>query len=409
MKGRSGLQPGWPFLSSHGNPQQDHRMKRAAALAGTGLGLIAIWAVLASWNRGESQPAPDGNAAQLNSDGPPANAFLGDAACAECHEDQMRAHALSGHSHTILPAADASIASKLHGTTFHDPDRDVEFRYTFDDEGLSASLPGLFGGEKFPIDYAFGSGLHAVTFMTLVPDLSIPGESLGIEHRMSWITGHGAGVTPQDLPAEIHSDVEYFGRILSGERLHRCFGCHTTTCQIHNQQLVNVRPNVGCERCHGPGRDHVKAVNAGADDLAIRVTRATLDAEAEVAACAECHRGAELVPPDELYADNEFLVRFQPIGLSQSACYLQSDGKLGCSTCHDPHAPAASRTTAEYEAACLKCHGSGPTQAHCPVDQKSGCISCHMPPIDVLYTWKFHDHWIRVRKDSQRSEDASRD
>lgn len=378
---------------------------RATALAGAALGLITMCAAIGWWNAREVRP--DHALAEPNGAVTTADGYLGDAACAECHADQAQAHSLSGHSHTIHDAADVGFASQLHGAKFHDPDRDVEFHYSVGADGINAMLPALFGEEKFPLDYALGSGLHSVTFMTLVPDLSLPGESLGVEHRMSWIAGHGPGVTPQDLPAEIRSDVDYFGRALTGDRLQRCFGCHTTTYEIQNQQLVNLRPNVGCERCHGPGEEHVKAVNAGADDLAIRITRVTADAEAEVAACAECHRGAELVPPDELYADNELLVRFQPIGLSQSACYLQSDGKLGCSTCHNPHAPAASRTTAQYEAVCLKCHGSNPTQRHCPVERESGCIECHMPPVDVLYTWQFHDHWIRVREDSPRPEDGS--
>lgn len=378
-------------------------MRRATVLACAGLALIAVWAVLTFQSRDESRTELDSSRAGTQA-GPrmaDVGGHLGDAACSQCHPDQMQAHSASGHSHTFRAAADVDFISELNGLRFRDPKRDVEFHYLADQQSLSVTLPALFGDEPFPLDYAFGSGLHAVTFVTLVPDLSVPGESLGVEHRMSWITGSGPGVTPQTLPEELHSDVEYFGRLLAGERLERCFGCHTTTCRIQDQRLVDLRPNVGCERCHGPGKRHVQAVNAGAEDLAIRVTRPTDDAAAEVAACAECHRGAERVPPEELFAENSMLVRFQPIGLVQSACYLRSEGKLGCSSCHDPHAPAASRTTAEYEAVCLKCHDTEAPDRQCSVEPTSGCVACHMPPVNVLYTWQFHDHWIRVRDEPQ--------
>jgi predicted CXXCH cytochrome family protein len=381
-------------------------MKRESWRVGVAIGVIAVGAALLLIPGPQPTDRPDSSSRVA--DATNVGGYLGDDACAECHREQMAAHAQSGHSNTIRPASEVDFAAELNGLRFSDPVRNVEFHYVADSSGLAVRIPERFGDEEFPLDYAFGSGLHAVTFVTLVPDLSIPGDSLGVEHRMSWIAG-GPGVTPQPLPAGIHSDVEYFGRLLAGERLERCFGCHTTTCQIQNQQLVDLRPNVGCERCHGPGAQHVAAIAAGAKDLAIKVTRPAVDAAAEVAACAECHRGAERVPSDELYAENTLLVRFQPIGLSQSACFLQSGGRLGCSTCHDPHAPSASRSITQYEAACLNCHGQDTGRSHCTVSDTTGCIACHMPPVQVHDAWQFHDHWIRIRNDRRELQSESVD
>jgi len=101
-----------------------------------------------------------------------------------------------------------------------------------------------------------------------------------------------------------------------------------------------------------------------------------------------------MVTPGDTRVDNAALVRHQPVGLMQSACFLKGDGKLGCSTCHDPHA-RASTDRAAYQAVCLGCHGS-PNQATCPVSPRDGCVECHMQRRDVGRGMMMSDHWIRV-------------
>ena len=97
---------------------------------------------------------------------------------------------------------------------------------------------------------------------------------------------------------------------------------------------------------------------------------------------------------------NRKIVRYQPVGLVQSKCYVQSQGRLLCSTCHDPHEHATSRTTVEYEQICLQCHSAAPHKIECRVSPKTGCVSCHMPRIEIHPPIAFHDHWIRVRDES---------
>jgi hypothetical protein len=103
-----------------------------------------------------------------------------------------------------------------------------------------------------------------------------------------------------------------------------------------------------------------------------------------------------MAPPGAIHPDNAEIVRFQPVGMSQSACFTKSDGRLTCLSCHDPHEPAATDRSA-YEAACLNCHGPGtrPGTA-CPVSERVGCIGCHMPGRDAGQGVRFTDHWIRV-------------
>ena len=96
---------------------------------------------------------------------------------------------------------------------------------------------------------------------------------------------------------------------------------------------------------------------------------------------------------------------------------MESQDKLGCVTCHDPHRNAVTLPS-YYESKCRSCHSgaarprgaqawSEPTSAPetsgpvaCPVNPTKGCIACHMPSVkDVVPHSSFTDHFIRVHRD----------
>ncbi len=101
-----------------------------------------------------------------------------------------------------------------------------------------------------------------------------------------------------------------------------------------------------------------------------------------------------MVTPGHIRTDNPVVVRYQPVGLIQSACYQGSDHALGCTTCHDPHA-RTSTDRAAYEVTCRSCHAERRV-APCPISAQSGCVACHMPRRDVARGMIMTDHWIRV-------------
>jgi hypothetical protein len=110
-------------------------------------------------------------------------------------------------------------------------------------------------------------------------------------------------------------------------------------------------------------------------------------------ACGECHRHPDQAPANTIRPDNIEIVRYQPVGLMQSACYRSSSGALDCVTCHDPHA-RASTDRARYEGICLSCHAT-PPEATCRVTPRAGCLDCHMPRRNAGQGVLFTDHWIR--------------
>jgi hypothetical protein len=160
----------------------------------------------------------------------------------------------------------------------------------------------------------------------------------------------------------------------------RCFNCHSRSSF---PDLSNIELGVQCERCHGPGSDHV-ASPKGTNIL----NSGRFPAEASVMVCGECHRtpprrGSS--PTPEL--DDPLSIRFQPVGLMASRCF-QASKRLACTTCHDPHANA-SRDPAFYTAKCMSCHATP--------HSSENCLPCHMARSSPAPHLTFTDHRIRIQ------------
>lgn len=321
--------------------------------------------------------------------------LVGTARCAECHADQAAAHAASGHSRTFHRTRDSAIALSLCSQVVERSGVYGRFEYACDEEGLLVGIPEFFGGRLFPLDFALGSGDHAVTFLTLQP--SLQGETIGIEHRYTWYRSrNGLGLTPSHEHTTPGIEIEYFGKAYDEATARRCIGCHTTAYEIQEHQLRRVVAGVQCERCHGPGERHVAAVAGGRTDAAGLEIDVPRTAAEEIALCGRCHRMPNDVAPERLERYPPSLTRFQPIGLLRSRCYLESDGRLRCSTCHDPHAPVTSRSREEQTASCRECH-DGRQGSLCRELHETRCIDCHMRRMELIPGIHFYDHWIRAR------------
>ncbi len=322
--------------------------------------------------------------------------FVGVQTCAQCHPREAQDHAASGHARTFARSVDSDTAQRWDGRVFADPERHYEYRYQFDADGLWATIPARFGDERFPLDFVFGSGTHAVSFLTLVPNRA--GGTDGVEHRVSSFgRDEHLALTPGHRGQPANQRIEEFGTVHLRQttELDRCIECHTTTATIRGMDVVNLLPNVTCESCHGPGAAHVRARQTSRPAAEQHIA-AQWSAQAELEMCGRCHRRTDWLsaPPDK---HDYKIVRFQPVGLSQSECYQQSAGKLKCTTCHDPHRPPVAEA-AHYDRQCLECHAKDrAVHGSCPQRRSSGCAACHMPPIEVHPGFVFADHWIRVR------------
>jgi hypothetical protein len=384
-----------PDEPATGPPNPRRQLLEAAALGG--LGLLAL-AGLVWW--ATADPSPHGGIPTPPPEMTRAD-FVGNAACLDCHAGIVAQHQEHGHHRTLRPAADRALARDLDGRQVPDPeDPGVSWAYHLKDGRFSVDRREGDRVDPLPIDFAFGSGYHATTFVSLLD--TNPDAPVIREHRLTPLADQTLRVTPgQDGPRPLDGS-DPLGRVISGPLAVSCFRCHVTLLSADDFDRLDTRtmiPSITCERCHGPGRAHIQAAQRGDDPdlLAMPAGPGRDTAAAQMVACGACHRHPSQAPPGSIRPDNLEIVRFQPVGLMQSACYTRSNGALRCTTCHDPHRHAEP-TAAESSQTCLSCHAPAhPNQTPCPVSPSQDCISCHMPGIDSGQGILFTDHWIRVR------------
>jgi hypothetical protein len=192
----------------------------------------------------------------------------------------------------------------------------------------------------------------------------------------------------------------------------RCLACHVTNPRDFRDPALGpvtrsaaaTDSAIGCERCHGPGSNHIAAIEADMKDRAIvNVGRAS--AETISNDCIQCHIVGDAAEIRKTPTDPGW-VRSAGLTFTFSRCYTESGGRFSCLTCHDPHRDSPHEATF-YEAKCLECHaprgeaGKGATggDSVCKVNATRDCLKCHMPklPMPVLHT-SLTDHFIRVRE-----------
>jgi tetratricopeptide (TPR) repeat protein len=334
--------------------------------------------------------------------------FVGEARCALCHGEIFEAQQATRHSSTLLRGP--SLAElRYPNQPIADPD-DSKVTHVFrrEDGRIWFETHTKDDVKKAVVEYAFGSRDH---YASLVGT-----DEHGAPHilRLSY---HQSGRESGWARTTGHSADAGGGRDLLGKPLdpidgtHRCLFCHSTnpTAVLSKSGPESNDRGIGCERCHGPGALHLKAVAAKFPERAI-INPKHATAEGRIRLCGQCHSyHQELTLP----RTDSFWIRFQGTTLPWSRCYTESAGGLDCVTCHDPHKSGES-TPEAYTDRCLSCHSPsrvrpaassdsaaaspvGRRTVVCPINPTRSCVGCHMPPfwsepIHAIFT----DHYIRV-------------
>jgi hypothetical protein len=214
-----------------------------------------------------------------------------------------------------------------------------------------------------------------------------------------------------------------------------CLFCHNAAIDP-DDPTGELPQGIDCERCHGPGGLHVERWKGSADtgsgepDRTI-VNPRRLPLDQRMAVCMQCHLGdaaetarvprrgrepesfrpgrplSDLVVPFRFAESNAnaFGTASQGDRLMLSRCYTESDGRLDCLTCHNPHVSAYHEERPEdlFRKQCLRCHQTdacaAPPETRRQTAPPDDCIACHMrraEPHD-LRPALFTDHWIRRR------------
>ena len=289
-----------------------------------------------------------------------AAAFAGSAACRPCHTaiyDAYRQTPMARTSGRAGSVPDAAFTAANH-----------RFRI--------ASNRLTFPAGSASIDYFIGSGVAGRSYLTAR-------DGFLFELPVSWYARQQAWDSSPGYEQE------------SEVRLDRavdptCLSCHASRLQpiwgTSNRYATPpfLEDGVGCERCHGPGGEHVRDPRS-----AHLVNPAALPAAERDSVCAQCHLtgDARIERPGRRFAEyragdnladfvSYFVWASKPPSLNvtshveklaMSGCKRGAGDALWCGTCHDPHTNA-NRT----QQACVGCHPS----AH---RQSESCAGCHMP------------------------------
>lgn len=307
--------------------------------------------------------------------------------CMECHE-QAEAFLRTGHANTLLRASEPASLDLLRQWNLSSADTGTLIKLV-DGKPVVSYKNGSIA-RALSVDWCFGSGAHARTWASMLTDSQ--GASDLLELRYTWYHGQGGFDVTPGHPAEMSRDpLQNLGMQFDGPKALRCFSCHATRVPMQNGNIVlqDVVAGVHCQRCHGPRARHVASNGQELDPR-----WQFLDRMDSVRRCGQCHRMSEEREPHEIRPGNPDIVRFQPMGLLNSACFKQSE--MTCTTCHDPHKPLSEQDSLGLWQ-CIQCHDPGrPEHTLCSQGERENCLNCHMPKVEMKFPVSFTDHWIRI-------------
>ena len=276
-----------------------------------------------------------------------ADEFVGAGACRPCHAAQYAQQSASGHARSLSRVKDHPLAASFL-------------------DAIAARGPA--------VEWAFGAGGQAVTFVSRVD-----GDSY-LEHHLSYFTalkklaptpGHAGKPEPGVLYRTFGAEAGIL----------RCFQCHSTggLRVVEGNAVEPAELGVRCENCHGAGGAHARS------PLKENIHRPLPEELNQM--CGSCHRKPAAAGEDTDFS-NPWNARHQPLSFSRSKCYVKSAGNLSCVNCHSPHG-------GPVKPACGGCHPSPKHPAGVGISSKS-CVKCHMPDVKPVEGLKFANHWIGI-------------
>ena len=317
------------------------------------------------------------------------SAYADPRTCAACHQEIAASYKQTGmarafHKATAADAPETPFVHKLSGRKYQFQKREGKlFLQRTEEDGGNAI-------EK-EIQYVLGSGNHAKTYLHKTP------QNRFLQMPVNWYPREGGFLAMS--PGYDRADHMDMRRTVGYE----CMFCHNGYPEVARASSADdpvyagaVPEGIDCQRCHGPGREHVEKPGKGniLNPKALPKAR-----QQEV--CMQCHLEPTSFPlpnaivrfekgifdynPKEPLSDHvvhfdhapgsdraeKFEIASSAYRLRQSKCFLGSGDALTCTTCHNPHA-----VTTQFDAACSGCHK---TLATSHPAAKKDCATCHMP------------------------------
>jgi photosynthetic reaction center cytochrome c subunit len=325
--------------------------------------------------------------------------------CVFCHPSEVEGYANSAMAHSLRSASQEPAGTvSANGTKITIHSSPTGYWQDWENAGDKS---------QYRVDYVVGSGNHASGYLVDIGGHLFQSPVAYYKSRQSYDLAPGyENVRDPD-----------FTRPVSEE----CVLCHSGTA-LHIPGTLNEyrapvfsAEGITCERCHGPVEKHLSDPRKGTI-----VNPAKLAPAARDSVCEQCHLfGAARVPnPGKKLSDfipgqrledvyttyhdavppgstaGSFKVISHVEQLALSACARNSDGRLWCGTCHNPHKKPL-QSLQYYRSRCLSCHTANFPASHPTKD--TDCLACHMPRRDAKdggHT-AFTDHRIQRYPESK--------
>ncbi|HEV2763007.1 MAG TPA: multiheme c-type cytochrome, partial [Pyrinomonadaceae bacterium] len=181
--------------------------------------------------------------------------YLGAQSCAKCHEQESATQHSTAMGRALETVAEGRVLRSNPRMTF----RFGPYTFQIERRGEQSIYSVTDGTNTVsePILYSFGQGKAGQTYI-------YRRNGAFHESRVSYYRDiNGLDFTigyERKVPPTLE---EALGRAISMDEARSCFACHSTASVYgKNLQLDKLMPGVSCEACHGPGRDHVLAMEA---------------------------------------------------------------------------------------------------------------------------------------------------
>jgi predicted CXXCH cytochrome family protein len=363
--------------------------------------------------------------------------YAGSASCQRCHEASYKQWESSLHLRMTKPIAEATVVADFSdGTRFADHGRSYEFGRKdgrpFVKIGFADRQP-----QTFPVDYTLGFKRYQ-GYLSKLPDgrMYVLPAFWHVETKR-WLDWKELAPVPDGA-----HDLRQIWNV-------NCFNCHATNLSqgfniaTKKYETTWTEMGIGCEGCHGPGREHIALMDAWKKDPTAKppfdikvfsprrgTPRETFDT------CAYCHgnktnvftgfragsRYEDFALPFLVSApipENDLQGEFWPDGrpnrfnrpqaVMQSGCF--ESGQLTCTNCHVSHGspnPFSLKVNIDDGRAgdelCTQCHTSRQSPVgshqfdskihtfHEPSSPGSRCINCHMSDVNWRLLIRRRDH-----------------
>ncbi len=331
----------------------------------------------------------------INKQPPSRQNYVGDEACRSCHDEEFKTYQTTAHQLTSQVADAHSIGGSFapEANLFKTANPSLYFKMTADTDGFhQTAVDQISPGKNVELTERFDIVVGVRKSQTY---LYWKDDEL-FELPVSWWSGSGQWINSPGY----EDGVVRFDRPIYP----RCLECHGSYFNSlapppNKYDRTSLVLGIECERCHGPGREHVALYTspnppkAGAPKAI--VNPASLPRNRQIDSCALCHAGlGNPLQPALSFQPGDALDKYLQLPdtdtdsavdvhgnqvelLKKSRCFRTSN--MTCITCHNVH--QTQNEAASFSKYCLNCHKAQQCGKFASLGPKiaDNCIDCHMP------------------------------